>query len=76
MFVFSLHRKVSHVCIYFLVAGIQELERYMSYRDILILRKETRGWRLEDMGDEPPAEAPPLDSEFMAGVEESDPQVL
>lgn len=53
----------------------QELERHLSYRDILILRRESRGWRLKDMGDEPPAEKPPLDLEFMAGVEDSDPQV-
>ena len=46
----------------------------MSYRDILLLRKESRGWRLEDMGDEPP-ENPPLDLEFMAGIEEGNPQV-
>lgn len=46
----------------------------MSYRDILVLRKEARGWSLEDMGDEPPAD-PPLDPELMAGIEEGDPEV-
>lgn len=51
----------------------QVLERHMSYRDILLLRKEARGWRLEDMGDEPP-ENPPLDPELMSGVRETDPQ--
>lgn len=45
----------------------------MSYRDILVLRKEARGWRLEDMGDEPP-ENPPLDPELMSGIRESDSQ--
>lgn len=45
----------------------------MSYRDILVLRKEARGWRLEDVGDEPP-ENPPLDPELMSGIQESDPQ--
>eukprot|EP00904_Undaria_pinnatifida_P013773 jgi/Undpi1/9526/HiC_scaffold_27.g11982.m1 len=52
---------------------IEVLERHMSYRDILLLRKEARGWRLEDMGDEPP-ENPPLDPELMSGVRETDPQ--
>ena len=51
----------------------QALERHMSYRDILVLRKEARGWCLEDMGDEPP-ENPPLDPELMSGIQESDPQ--
>lgn len=46
----------------------------MSYRDILLLRREARGWRLQDMGDEPPAD-PPLDPEFMSGIREEDPQV-
>lgn len=46
----------------------------MSYRDILLLRKEARGWRLEDIGEEPPAD-PPLDPDFMEGVQEGDPQV-
>lgn len=41
---------------------------------MLVLRKEARGWRLEDMGDEPPA-SPPLDPEFMEGVQEDEPQV-
>lgn len=55
----------------------QELERRMSYRDILLLRKDARGWRLEDMGEEPAAEAsPPLDPEMMEGISEEDPQVL
>lgn len=52
----------------------QALERHMSYRDILVLRREARGWRLEDMGDEPP-EDPPLDPDLMAGIAEGDPQV-
>lgn len=47
----------------------------MSYRDILILRKETRAWQLEDMGDEPAEEIPPLDPDFMAGIDESNPEV-
>lgn len=48
----------------------------MSYRDIILLRKDARGWRLEDMGDEPPAGAsPPLDPEMMEGLSEEDPQV-
>lgn len=46
----------------------------MSYRDMLLLRKEARGWRLEDMGDEPPA-SPPLDPELMEGIQEDEPQV-
>lgn len=54
----------------------QELERRMSYRDILLLRKEARGWRLEDMGEEPPAVDPPLDPDFMRGLSSDDPQVL
>lgn len=47
----------------------------MSYRDILLLRKEVRGWRLEDMGEPPPTENPPLDPEFVRGLAEGDPQV-
>ncbi|CAN0531515.1 unnamed protein product, partial [Ectocarpus sp. 12 AP-2014] len=53
-----------------------ELERRMSYRDILLVRKEARGWRLEDMGgggEEPAGTSPPLDPELMEGVEEGDP---
>ncbi len=46
----------------------------MSYRDMLLLRKEARGWRLQDMGDEPP-ENPPLDPEMMQGIPEGDPRV-
>lgn len=46
----------------------------MSYRDILVLRKEARGWRLEDIGDDPP-EDPPLDPELMEGLQDGDPQV-
>lgn len=50
----------------------------MSYRDILLVRKEARGWRLEDMGgggEEPAGTSPPLDPELMEGVEEGDPGV-
>lgn len=47
----------------------------MSYRDILLLRKEARGWRLQDMGEEPPGGSPPLDPELMEGVPEGDPRV-
>lgn len=52
----------------------QELERHMSYRDMLLLRKEARGWRLEDMGNEPPA-SPPLDPELMDGIGKDEPLV-
>lgn len=48
----------------------------MSYRDILLLRKEVRGWRLENMGEPPPVNQPPLDPEFMQGLHEGDPQVF
>lgn len=47
----------------------------MSYRDILLLRKAARGWRLEDMGEEPPENNPPLDPELMEGISEEDPRV-
>lgn len=46
----------------------------MSYRDILVLRKEARGWRLEDMGDEPLADSP-IDLLFMDGIHERDARV-